>query len=135
RAAASKLPFHSGLNLTRFRFLRGRARKILVRPDKPMSYALILREQCVRSLHRGCSICPLGTKNYHRTWLRVSSPLQSDHDAIAHFRLPVQCTLQIFGIHIHPRRSDNHIFLAALEIEVTRRVEFTNVAGAVPALI
>ena len=91
------------------------------------------RPEFVGASHHRLRISNALPQDHHRARLGVSISRQSDHHAIFHFGLPAQRSLKIFGINIHARRRDDHIFFAAFEIQIAFGVECADVAGAVPA--
>ena len=66
--------------------------------------------------------------------LCISITRQWDHNSILHFRLAAQGGFEIVGIDVHSCRSDDDIFLSALEIKIAIGIKFADVAGAIPSV-
>ena len=115
------------------RLLRGSAREVVLRPEKPVPHLLVLGQSPVGAPYHRFGISLAIAHDYYRARLGVSVSRQRDHHALFHFRLAAQGGFEVFGIDIHAGGSDNYIFLASFEIQIACGVERAYVAGAVPA--
>ena len=58
--------------------------------------------------------------------------LDSDHGAIANFRLGVQSGFKVVRVDVQTRSRDDHIFLTAPKKQITLFVHLCHVAGSKP---
>src|SRR5690348_16147613 len=126
--------FDGLLNLAGLRFAGGSPRKILIRPNHPRPHALILGQGFIRPLHHRLGFRTFA-QDQHSAWLSVPTARHTNNGTVLHLRLAAQRGLEVFGVDVHSRRGDDHMFFAAFEIEIAFRVYFAKVTSAVPAFL
>ena len=83
----------------------------------------------------GSRVSALVSHDQHGQRLRALRRLDADDGAVADFRLHVQRRFQVVRVDVQAGGGDDDVFLAALEVEVARRVHLADVAGAQPAFV
>ena len=117
------------------RLQSGSAREIGFGPQEPAANFLIFRERAI-GIFDHCRLIRMRRifEQQHGARLCVTVPFDSYHYAIAHAGLAAHRSFQILGIDVHTRRSDDHIFPAAFEIEAAFRVGFPHISSAKPPI-
>ena len=116
-------------NYVALRFTRGRAWKILFRPDEPVPHMLIFGKSFVGARDRGLRIEVGLAQDKDGARLCIAAAVHADDHAIAHLGLSLQGRFQILRIDVHPGWRDDDFFLASFEKEIAFSVEFSEVAG------
>src|SRR5690242_10962092 len=99
-------------NLAGARLLGRSSREILVRPHKPVLHALMLGKALVGVFYDGIR-GPTAPKDEHGTRFSIALVRQANDDTIFYLWLAVKGGFQILRVHVHSRRSNDHIFFAA----------------------
>src|SRR5207302_18179 len=99
-------------------FLGRSSRKILARPDKPAMNALVLGKTLICPLDNRCRIRESLPHDQNCARFRIAVHGNRDHNAVLYFWLDLQRVLQVLGIDVHSRGSDDYIFLASFEKEI-----------------
>src|SRR5882672_9575175 len=140
------LRFNGCANLSEFRFSRRSTREIGFGPQEPAAHPLILRERSIHASDNPSRVARLlyissivrrfyvrsFAQQQHAAWFGVSVALQPHDDAVLHFRLAPQCCFEVFRVDVHPRRRNDDVLFAALEIEISLGVECSQIARAEP---
>src|SRR6266566_1294543 len=128
------------------RLSRRGAGKIMFGPDQPDTDSLILRESAVGVIdgirtslgglqgRTGSVVIPIRGKQ-NGTRFSIAALFDRNHDAVANPRLLVQLGFEVFGVDVQSRWRDDDVFLSSAEAEIAFGVEFTEIAGAQPALL
>ena len=115
-------------------------------PDQPGTDLLIRRESAVGVIdgvstrlgglqaRTGSVVIPIRGKQ-NGTRFGIAALFDRNHDAVANPRLLVQLGFEVFGVNVQSRWRDDDVFLSSAEAEVALGVEFTEIAGAQPALL
>ena len=112
-----------------------RAREVRIGPQKQAANLLIFRQGAIGVFEYGRLVRVRRVfEQQHRARLRVAVAFDADHHAIAHSRLATHRFFEIFGMDVHARGRNDHIFAAAFEIQAALRVGFAHVSGAKPSI-
>ena len=104
------------LDARKDRFLRGRARKIIVAPDEPAAHLLEGCEARVCTLDDCCHTGRSIAQQEHGARFGIAVAFEANDDAIAHGRLFAQFCFQVLGVNVQAGGRDDHIFSPAFEI-------------------
>src|SRR4029077_13951612 len=86
----------------------------------------------------GAACCAATGSGQGRCWEQdgarfgVAGVVDGDDDGVTDLKLTAQGGFEIFGINVEAGWSDDDVFLAAAEVEITFGVEFADVAGVQP---
>src|SRR5689334_4808879 len=83
------------------------------------------------SLRCMAAVC-MWLENQHRACFSVAAAIDGNHSTVSDLRLCSNRRFQILGIDVHSLSGDDHVFLTAFEVQVSRCIESTEVASTKP---